>query len=145
MPCGFSGCLPSDALAHALAQLHTAAASALARHRPWLEDVYGGDWPVNACGDTCSQIFRDLKELMRPHFDLRALTIIKGFFDTIDASENDPSSLYGNHWGRGHTWIQWGEIIIDPTASQFLGYLPEPLLIATPSMLEYGFYLRTRP
>jgi hypothetical protein len=123
--------------------IEESARTALSQYEPLLKEQMT-NWPVECCGDTCHQIFRPLQDLLRGKCDLRSLWVRDGWFDTVEASGNDPASPYGNHWGRGHVWIEWRDVIIDPTASQFLSYLPTPLLIATPEMPEHSFYFRNR-
>lgn len=123
------------------ADLQLAAATALEQHKPGLQENFEY-WPQDACEETCNRIFSDLKNLLRGAYDLRGLQLCSGLFDTIEISDNDSTSQYGNHWERGHDWIEWRGIIIDPTASQFLDYLPDALLVATPDMVEHSFYCR---
>src|ERR1035437_1994024 len=117
-----------------------AAKLALDKNLPWLKDNLS-NWPKDCCEDTCWQIYSDLKGLLRGHYDCRSLQVRSGYFCTLEASGNDPSSIYGNHWEVAHAWIAWKDVIIDPTASQFLPYLPNTVLIATPEMIEHSFYL----
>lgn len=115
----------------------------LGEQEEWLREQLS-DWPEDGCAETCHAIFPYLNAALTGVCDRRKLHIRRGYFDTTELSENNPRSPYGDHWEKNHTWITQGDIVIDPTASQFLTYLPSTLLVVDQQDPEYGFYRQGR-
>lgn len=104
---------------------------------PALIALCGPTWPVEFCGDTCSQILHDLQAYFRGNFYIR-----RGYFDDTMPFRPTP-----------HTWIEEvrTHTIVDPTVGQFRNCDQlkkpvryddgEPYRIFAPSDFGYDWYI----
>lgn len=113
--------------------------SFMEEHLAELIALCGSDWPVEFCGDTCSQILPDLQAGFRGNFYIR-----RGYFDDEMPFRPTP-----------HTWIEEvrTHTIVDPTVGQFrnCSHLKKPVhydngasyRIFSPSSYGYNWYIRS--
>jgi len=117
-------------------EIKSIATSVLEANLTQLQGIYQG-WPRGQCAPTCDFLFEDLQDALHAVCDWYDLEYYKGWFDTAQAG---CSAQFGDRSSSGHAWLSWCDVIIDPTASQFLPHLPAPLLVATRNDAEYGLY-----